>query len=66
MYSVTLINSHLDDVFWNAWTASHRLEFIHEPFEILVQVFEDHVELLVGVHHVQQLDHVRMFQLLEE
>ncbi len=34
--------------------------------EVHVEVLEDHVELHVGVDHVQQLDHGRVLQLLQQ
>ena len=39
---------------------------VHMLLQVHVQVLEDHVELVFGVHHVQQLDHGRVLQLLQE
>ena len=39
---------------------------VHMFLQVHVQVLEDHVELVLGVHHVQQLDHGRVLQLLQE
>ena len=39
---------------------------VHVLLEVHVEVLEDHVELVVGVHHVQQLHHVLVLQLLQQ
>ena len=39
---------------------------IHVLFEVHVEVFEDKVQLLVAVDHIQKLDNVAMIQLFQQ
>ena len=43
-----------------------RVVLVHQLLEVHVEVLEHQVELLIAVHHVQQLHHGRVVQLLEE
>ena len=39
---------------------------VHVLLEVHVEVLEDHVELVVRVHHVEELDHVGVLELLQQ
>ena len=39
---------------------------VHVLLQVHVEVLEDHVELVVRVHHVQQLHHVLVLKLLQQ
>jgi hypothetical protein len=38
--------TNLDETVWQPWTILCRFKIIHEAFEVLVQKFEHHVQLL--------------------